>query len=444
MALDHDHWQAVSPLLDHALDLDVEARGKWLAALRGQNEALAAELEALLAEGQALEREGFLAHGPIARWQPPASLAGQIVGAYTLEAPLGQGGMGSVWLARRSDGRYDSKVAIKLLNTALIGRAGEERFRREGNMLARVTHPNIARLIDAGVSPGGQPYLVLEYVEGERIDRCCDAAELDVTARIRLFLEVLAAVAGAHAHLIVHRDLKPSNVLVTRDRTVKLLDFGIAKLLEDDAGPAVETQLTRDAGRALTPEFAAPEQVLGAPVTTATDVYALGVLLYVLLGGQHPAHESTRSAAELIKAIVDNTPPRLSDAVVSTRTLPAATLTENAAKRAATPEKLKHLLQGDLDNIVAKALKKNPQERYASVTAFAEDLRRYLGHEPVRARPDSLHYRMGKFVRRNRLAVGLSALAVAAMAAGLAGTITQAERATREAASANAQRDRAE
>ena len=443
MAIDNERWQLVSPLLDRALDLAVEDRIAWLASLREKDPALAAEIESLLDDARVLDREGFLERGPSLK-PPPATLAGQLIGAYTLEAPLGQGGMGTVWLARRSDGRFEGKVAVKFLNTALIGRAGEQRFRREGNILARLTHPHIARLIDAGVSPTGQPYLVLEFVEGERIDRYCDGRQLDVPARLRLFLDVLAAVGHAHANLIVHRDVKPSNVLVASDGAVKLLDFGIAKLLEDETQAGEATELTREAGRALTPEFAAPEQVLGAPVTTATDVYALGVLLYVLLGGQHPAGEKTRSPAELIRLIVDGSPPRLSDAVTSTRTLSRATLTDNAARRAATPAKLRHLLRGDLDNIVAKTLKKNPQERYGSVIAFADDIQRFLGHEPVSARADSFGYRAAKFVRRNRIPVALSALAIVALLAGLAGTITQAARATRQAALAEEQSNRAD
>jgi serine/threonine-protein kinase len=441
--LDHDRWQRLSPLLDRALDVDIGERSAWLEQLRGEDEALAAELEAFLEEQHTLEREGFLAHSPFSAFAQQSSLIGQTIGAYTLEAPLGQGGMGTVWLARRSDGRFEGKVAIKLLNAALVGRAGEERFQREGSILARLAHPNIARLIDAGVSTTGQPYLVLEYVEGERIDNYCDVNRLGVAARLRLFLDVLAAVANAHANLVIHRDIKPSNVLVGERGTVKLLDFGIAKLLEDEAALGDATQLTRDAGRALTPEFAAPEQLLGNPVTTATDVYALGVLLYSLLAGQHPAQGHTGSAAELIKAIVDTDSPRLSDAVTAKKTLPKKTLRENAAKRAATPEKLKHALRGDLDNIVGKALKKDPQERYVSITAFADDIRRYMQHEPVSARSDSFGYRAAKFVRRNRVAVALSALAVVALIGGLAGTITQAQRATRQAAIAEAQRDQA-
>jgi serine/threonine protein kinase/tetratricopeptide (TPR) repeat protein len=441
--VDNERWQVVSPLLDVALELSADERVEWLASLRDKDPALALEIDGLLEEARALDSKGFLAHGPALSMVPPATLVGQLVGAYTLEGPLGQGGMGSVWLAHRSDGRFEGKVAIKFLNTALIGRAGEQRFRREGNILARLTHPHIARLIDAGVSATGQPYLVLEFVEGERIDRYCDGAQLDVAHRLRLFLDVLAAVAHAHANLIVHRDIKPSNVLVASSGGVKLLDFGIAKLLEDEAQPGEATELTREAGRALTPEFAAPEQIQGAPVTTATDVYALGVLLYVLLGGQHPAGDKARSPADLIKVIVDAAAPRLSDAVTSTRTLSADTLTDNAARRAATPEKLRHLLRGDLDNIVAKALKKNPQERYGSVTAFADDIKGYLEHEPVSARPDSLGYRTAKFARRNRMPVAFSAAVIIALLGGLAGTITQAERAKRQAALAEEQRNRA-
>ena len=196
--------------------------------------------------------------------------------------------MGSVWLARRSDGRFEGLVAVKLLNVSLIGRAGEERFRREGSILARLTHPNIARLTDAGVSTSGQPYIVLEYVDGERIDQYCDARRLGVEQRLRLFLDVCAAVARAHANLVVHRDIKPSNVLVAKDGQVKLLDFGIAKLIEEETGSGEASALTREGGRALTPEFAAPEQLTGGAVTTATDVHALGTLLYLLLAGQHP------------------------------------------------------------------------------------------------------------------------------------------------------------
>ena len=442
-ALDPDRWRLLSPLLDEALELPADARAGWLARLALEQPELAGDVEALLDDHAASADARFLTAGTDSPLDDvglgAASLAGQTLGAYTLESPIGQGGMGSVWLGQRSDGRFAGKVAVKLLNVSLIGRTGGERFKREGKILAHLAHQNIARLIDAGVTGAGQPYLVLEYIEGEPIDRYCDKAGLDVVARLRLFLDVLAAVAHSHAHLIVHRDIKPLNVLVATDGNAKLLDFGIAKLLEEGELSGDATELTREGGRALTPEYAAPEQMLGDPITTATDVYALGVLLYVLLAGRHPGGENVRSTADLIKTIVDVEPPRLSEAVASARTLSPQVLADNAARRATTPEKLKRLLQGDLDNIVAKALKKNPAERYATVDAFGDDLRRYLGHEPVSARPDTLAYRFGKFARRNRMTVAAGALAALAVVAGLAGTITQARRAFEQAQRAEQQ-----
>ena len=441
--LSGDRWRVVSPYLDRALEMPDQERVAWLETLRVQDPALAADLEALLEERSQLSREGFLEEAPP---RPPAvaALAGQTVGAYRLISLIGQGGMGTVWLARRSDGRFEGKAAVKLLNANLVGRAGEERFRREGNILARLAHPHIARLVDAGVSPSGQPYLVLEYVEGERIDRSCDGKGLGVEARLRLFLDVLAAVAHAHANLIVHRDIKPSNVLVGTDGQVKLLDFGIAKLLEGEEPSGEATALTRDGGRVLTPEYAAPEQVTGGPITTATDVYSLGVLLYVILGGRHPAESALPSPVDLLKAIVDTEPEHLSDVVNDTRSRSPDALAKTAALRATTPDGLHRILKGDLDTIVAKALKKSPDERYASVTALADDIRRYLDHDPISARPDSLAYRAAKFVRRHRAAVALAGLAGLAVAAGLAGTVTQAQRATRLATVAEAQRKRAD
>jgi len=397
----NERWRAVSPHLDRALELSGSERETWLATLRAQDAQLAADVQALLDERDAVSREGFL-EGGAGPLPGQASLAGQVVGAYTLVSLIGQGGMGSVWLARRSDGRFEGQAAVKLLNAERVGPAGEGRFKREGSILARLTHPNIARLIDAGLSPFGPPYLVLEHVEGQHVDRYCDERSLGVAARVALFLDVLAAVAHAHANLIVHRDIKPSNVLVGAFGQVKLLDFGIAKLLEDEHDPGTGAVLTRDGARPLTPEYAAPEQVTGGQITTATDVYALGVLLYVLLSGRHPAGAALRSPAELLRAVVDEEPRRLSDAAGETRTLPAETSGENAARRGATPERLRRILRGDLDNVVAKALKKEPQQRYASVTALADDLRRYLAHEPVSARPDTLAYRAAKFVRRHR------------------------------------------
>ena len=436
--LSTERWQVINPFLDRALDLDAGERTAWLDSLRVNDPALAADIEALIDKRDALDREGFLSSGP-PEVRTPASLAGQAVGAWTLVEPIGRGGMGSVWLARRSDGRFEGSAAVKLMNASLIGQAGEERFRREGNILARLQHPNIAQLIDAGVSPAGQPYLVLEHVEGEPIDGYCDDRKLGIDARVRIFLDVLAAVAFAHAHLIVHRDLKPSNVLVRTDGEVKLLDFGIAKLLEGDTQSGEATALTREGGRALTPEYAAPEQVTGGQVTVATDVYAMGVLLYVVLGGRHPAGASTSSPARLLRAIVDTEPERLSDAVVRPDADAPEALGENAARRSSTTERLRRSLKGDLETIVGKALKKNPAERYASATALADDLRRYLDHQPISARADTLGYRAARFVRRHRMPVAFAALAVVALAAGLLGTLTQARRARAQAARADQQ-----
>jgi len=432
---DADQWQILSPYLDQALSLSDEERAHWLLAMDEDDSGLAAQLRELLDEHRAAEQEGFLKTGP--GWNAGPNLTGQTIGAYQLISPIGQGGMGSLWLAERSDGRFERRCALKFLNIALVGHIGEERFKREGTILARLSHPNIAELVDAGVSPSGQPYLVLEYVEGEHIDQYCDNHRLGVEARIRLFLETLLAVAHAHANLIVHRDLKPSNVIVRKDGTVKLLDFGIAKLLADQGGPAEATELTLEGGRALTPHFAAPEQLTGATITTATDVYALGVLLCVLLTGQHPAGSAPRSPADLVKATVEMESPRLSDLVMSVGSR------ATAEKRATTSEKLRRLFRGDLDTIVNKTLKKDPQERYASVTAFADDLRRFLRHEMISARPDTMAYRSRKFVRRNRTTVVLATLALIAAIGGVAGTLIQAQTARTQRDLAFRERDRA-
>jgi serine/threonine protein kinase len=309
-------WHALSPLLDTALDLDADGLARLLASLRIESPDLAVALEQLLVEHDQVRADRFLeVQAPLA--DVPSAVEGQTIGAYTLERPLGAGGMGTVWLGRRSDGRFEGQVAIKLLNMALLDRVGQERFRREGTLLARLSHPNIARLLDAGVSATGQPYLVLEYIHGQSIDVFADERRLTVVERIRLVIDVLAAVGHAHANLIVHCDLKPSNILIDGDGAAKLLDFGIAKLLASEAREEANT-LTR-AGRALTPEYAAPEQVRGGPVVMATDVYAIGVLLYVLLTGRRPYELTGRSAAEIDRIVCDSSPVKPSATFVSNR-----------------------------------------------------------------------------------------------------------------------------
>src|SRR5271155_5160540 len=399
--LSPDQRQVLSLYLNQALSLADADRDRWLETLRAENPSLAGQVQELLSENKAAQAQSFLETGPNLPSSNPG-LTGQVVGAYRLISQIGQGGMGAVWLAERSDGRFERKAAVKFLNVALMGQVGEDRFKREGAILGRFSQPNIAELLDAGVSSSGQPYIVLEYVEGESIDRYCDQGALDVKARISLFLDVLAAVAHAHANLIVHRDIKPSNVLVTTGGEVKLLDFGIAKLLEGEGQMGAATLLTREGGSPLTPQYAAPEQLTGQPVTTATDVYALGVLLYVLLSGQHPTGSDSHSPAELVKAVLETEPPRASDAITANDSKLVV------ERRGTTSDKLRRGLRGDLDTIVGKALKKNPQERYASVTALADDLQRYLKHVPISARPDTLAYRTVKFLRRNRAVVALT------------------------------------
>ena len=416
MAVDIGRWHRISPHLDHALALAPGDRDVWLAFLRTEEPELAADVESLLEEHRILSAAGFLDEGARVLAGPEA-LEGASVGAYTLIKSLGRGGMGSVWLAARSDGRFQGQAAVKLLNAELVGRTGGERFKREGTILARLTHPHIARLVDAGVSGTGQPYLVLEHVQGRHIDQHCDQQALAIDARIRLFLDVLSAVAHAHANLIVHRDLKPSNVLVTGDGQVKLLDFGIAKLLEGDA-PHHDPTLTREAGVGLTPKYAAPEQVSGGPITTATDVYALGVLLYELLTGQDPIGAAARSAADIVKAIVDTEPRRMSAVVLDGDA--REPIAQRAAARATTPDRLRRSLRGDLDTIVAKALKKNPGERYASVAEFADDLRRCIQHQPINARPDTFWYRAAKFARRRRRSLIVTSAALVLSSATIA------------------------
>ena len=410
-------WAAVKPLLEEALELEPEARAAWLLQLRTRSPDLAEELSALLAQPHAeLDHLFAPAAGGDLLGQ---SLAGLVVAGYTLDRPIGRGGMGTVWLAHRSDGRFEGSAAVKLLNLALLGEAGEVRFRNEGSVLARLSHPNIARLHDAGVTPSGQPFLVLEYVEGAPIDQWADDHRLTPEQRIRLMIDVLTAVGTAHANLIVHRDIKPSNILVTNDGQVKLLDFGIARLLAEGSA---EVTLTDPGYRALTPEYGAPEMITGKPISTATDVYSAGVLLFALLSGTHPTMHEGETRAAAIASVVEREPLQLSAAVQ------AGSPEENvrrAANRGSTPAALTRMYRGDLDHILAKAMRKAPTERYATALAFADDLTRYLRHEPVAAAAESVGYRARKFIRRHRTGVLATLVVLASLIGGTAFSVRQ-------------------
>jgi len=418
MSVGKETWGKLSPLLDELLDLSDDERDARLATLRAQDPALADAVATMLQHLPAIERGEFM---PASALPTPGGLAGQAIGPYALVREIGHGGMGTVWLARRTDGRYEGEVAIKFLRSGLFGHGDAARFEREGSILARLSHPHIARLLDAGVmADGAQPYLVLEYIDGQPIDEYCHRLALSVEARLRLMLDVLAAVAQAHNRLILHRDLKPTNILVTQAGEVKLLDFGIAKLL-DDAGAGAETALTARAGNAFTPEFAAPEQLQGGDVTTATDVYALGVLMYLLLGGEHPTAAPTGAPLDHMRSVIETVPKRLSDAVLR-RGGPTT-------RWSAESRKLSSEVKGDVETIVAKALKKAPSERYANAAALADDIRRYLAHEPIAARPDAPLYRATRFVQRHRAGVAAASLAVIGLSVGIGVALWQAREA---------------
>lgn len=392
-------WSEINPYLDRALDLHGAERDAWVAELATTHPEIASGLRQLLARHALVESQAFLSHSSPSFVSKP-DRAGAKIGAYTLERLLGRGGMGEVWLAARSDGRFEGKCAIKFLDAAGASAKLTERFRHEGSFLARLTHPNISRLLDAGTADG-QPYLALEFVDGVRIDQYCDEQKLSVRARVRLFIDVVAAVAHAHSQLIIHRDLKPSNVLVTTAGTVKLLDFGIAKLLSADA----DMSLTRLEETALTPEYAAPEQLLGELPSTATDVYQLGMLLYVLLAGSHPL-SLTGTRAERMRAALEEVVPLASAHVASSLTF----------------RHLRKYLHGDLDAILAKALRKSASERYTTAQALQDDIQRYLSNEPVQARRGAAIYRARKFALQHRvelgavLVIGIALLASAAFA----------------------------
>jgi len=432
--MDAGHDGRIDQLFERALDIDGPERERWLdrecagepalrreverlLALAGGDDDLVAPVRAFAAEAIEAAEGGGL--GP-----------GETLGAYTVVGRLGHGGMGDVLLAERTDGSFEKRVAIKILPSAASSPEAVARFEQERRILGRLSHPHIAHLLDGGVDRRGLPYLVLEYVEGEPIDRYCDRRSAPLEERLRLVVEIAAALQDAHRNLVVHRDIKPSNVLVTGDGDVKLLDFGIAKLLDE----SLDRGLTRTDGRPMTPTYASPEQVNGAPITTASDVYQLGLLLYELVTGLRPQASRTSSLAELVELVCRHEPAPPSRAALADGE-PSAV--ERAALRGTTPARLARRSRRDLDAIVARALAKEPERRYAAVTDLAADLERYLEGRPVRARRASFGYRLRKWVRRN------AALAAAAGVAALL-TLGYAVAVTLQARVIERQRARAE
>lgn len=409
-------WEAFSRLLDEALDLPVEQRDAWLDALAPEHATLRPLLQRVLERTAGQTTGGWLHTLPrigdaAAGSDPDALKPGSTVGPYVLLRPLGRGGMGAVWLAERADRTPNRRIALKLPWSAWTPGLAD-RMARERDILAALEHPRIARLYEAGTDERGRPFLAMEYVEGEPIDVHCIARALPVRERVALLLQVADALAYAHRRLVIHRDVKPGNILVTGDGQVRLLDFGIARLVAPEG--ADRTALTQLTGRALTPDYASPEQVRGDPVGTQSDVYSLGVVAYELLAGTRPYRLKRGTAAEIEEAIVAaDVPP---------------------ASQAAADPAVRRALRGDLDAILNHALRKDPAHRYPTVDAFAQDLERHLRLEPVLAQPDSRSYRLRKFVARNRIAVGAAAAVLVAVLAGASVSLWQAGEARRQAA----------
>ena len=410
-------FEKAEEIFFRAVELAPEQRGEFLSEACGADLQLKAEVESLLAhDGFDVSRfaEDAVSRAALRMDQSTAEEAqGQRIGPYRLVRELGAGGMGSVWLAVRDDAEYERKAAIKFLRQSLQSDYTLRRFRYERQILAGLQHPNIAALFDGGTTPSGRPYIVMEYVEGPPVTDWANSTNLPLLGRIQLFRKICAAVQHAHRSLIVHRDLKPSNILVDKDGEPKLLDFGIAKLLDPGAVP--DADLTRTSMRMLTPDYASPEQVRGEPVTTATDVYALGLILYELLTGQRAQSMKTTSELELHRAICESAPQRPS----------------TVAKKSGSPVVNARALAGDLDNIVFMALRKEPERRYAGAEQLSDDLGRYVEGRPVIARGDSYRYRAGKFLRRNWLLSAVAAIAILSTIAGVVATLRQADLAER-------------
>ena len=417
-----DRWQELKELFEEAIESPAGQREKVLARAARLDGTLAGELKTLL---DAHDREGAFLEEIVASegqdlvaMSRDDALLGRRVGAYELLRQIGTGGMGTVFLARRTDSEYESRVAVKLIRPGVLSEEALRRFRAERQALANLSHAGIARLLDGGTTEDGLPFLVMEYVEGEPIDAWCDSRGLSVDDRLVLFRSVCEAVEHAHHHMVIHRDIKPANILVTGSGAsgeVKLLDFGIAKLLPG-AEWAEPTRLTQTAQRAMTPDYASPEQILGQRVAASSDVYSLGVLLYRLLAGKPPYTFGSDRASEVERVVCEQEPAR-----------PSSVVSDAALRRR---------LRGDLDDIVLQSLRKEPERRYGSVEQFSNDIRRHLEGLPVRARPGTLAYRAGKFFRRHRIAVASAAVVLLALLSGLAATVWEARIARAERARA--------
>lgn len=401
-----ERWQQIDALLEKVLACPVEDRPDLLESACSEDLELRREVESLLGFAETrdfIDQPAFSVHD-----EDPE--VGRQIGPYQIRRLLGRGGMGAVYLALRQ-GDFEQQVTLKLIKRGMDSDEILFRFQNERQILADLDHPNIARLLDGGTDDDGRPYFAMEYIEGEPIDAYCDRRKLSIDQRLELFLQVCSAVLCAHQNLVVHRDLKPGNILVTHDGP-KLLDFGIAKLLGPEAAP--DARLTSVGRAPMTLEYASPEQVRGGAITTASDTYSLGVILYELLSGHSPYYFGDADSLECARRIREEEPGKPSTAVRHREDVGTSTITPESVSetREGSPRQLRRRLAGDLDSIVLKALRKEPRERYGSVEQLSEDIRRHLGRQPVLARKGTFSYRAGKFVRRNKLTLGVLLLIV--------------------------------
>src|SRR5687768_10922165 len=402
--------EQVTTIVAHARGLNTRDRGEYVRRACGADETLLSHVLLVLADAvgeKAAQEQGFwdeVAAGESTTATLTESLEGQRLGVYRIGRKLGSGGMGDVYLAERADDEYQQRVAIKIVRSGAFSPQIQSRLRMERQILATLQHPNIARLLDGGRAPDGTPYLVMEYIDGEPIDAYCDRRRLSIEERLQLVRTICSAVHYAHQNLIVHRDLKPNNILITPDGVPKLLDFGIAKLL-DSRHTAHTLAVTHFEYRVLTPAHASPEQVRGDTITTASDIYVLGVLMYELLCGRRPFHLVGTSLTDMERIICEQDAPAPSTMATRISTESPDTLADIAARRAATASRLVKQLRGDLDNIVGKAMRKDPERRYASAEQLAQDLEHHLTGQPVLATSDTWFYRTSKFVRRHAFSV---------------------------------------